>query len=300
MFSDVVMSKEDIENFGALIPGYCVGPLREGSLHGLVIINEDSTDAPVVGIVIYRFVEEFIEVEWVGLTSDYELPDYGADIVIRLLNKARIIGGVRGVRARFREGDLMAEYFPEYEFSRSKESGGVYRFLLSDVTGLGGAGTGTLDDSCIPLASAEKNVKNGILDVLTAYEDAVPLSRPIDWERYEQNCSFIFMNNSEAQGVILVEKKRMELVLSLLFSNNSMATVTLLKKAFNSAKEKYGEGYEVVCPVVNGVSEGFVKKLVRATRHEEFICAKAVFPVGTGTLGDYEKYASDVNEGEKV
>ena len=293
MYNDFVMSQEDIEQFKALIPDYCVGLLKGGSLYGLVVINEESSAAPVVGIVLYRFVQDFIEVEWVELTEEYDLPDYGADMVVRLLNKARVMGGVRGVRARFREDDRMAEFFPEYEFERSSETGGVYRFILSDVSSLNGVSVKELDDSCISLAKADNKAKNGILNVLLSYEEALPISSPVVWDSSEQDCSYIFVKNNEAQGVVLVEKKAEELTLSFLFSSNNMATMTLLKKAFQTAKEKYGESFAVACPVVNEVSKGLVEKIVRKYEHDEFVLAEALLPMGTGTLSDYEYFSAD-------
>ncbi|MCR4908654.1 MAG: hypothetical protein K5985_07455 [Lachnospiraceae bacterium] len=296
MFNDYAMAEEDIEEFRALIPDYCVGPLKDGSLHGLVVINPDSLSAPAVGIVLFRLAKGFIEVEWVAPTKDYDLPDYGADMVRRLLNKARVMRGVLGVRGRFRKGDRMSEFFPENEFSRSREPGGVYRFPLSDVANL--KGDNKRDENCVSLGAADGLLKNSVLDCFSRSEQALPVSRPVKWDSYEQDLSFIFRGAKDAEGIVLVKKEEEELVLSLLYSENPVAAMTLLNRAFNAAKEKYGEAYTVACPVLNAVTEGLVKKIVRNPGREELIRAEARIPAGTGTLGDFV-YFSSVNKDDQ-
>ncbi len=285
MFNEYTMAEEDIEQFRALIPDYCVGPLKDGSLYGLVVVNPDRPSAPTVGIVLFRFAKGFIEVEWVGPTKDYDLPDYGTDMVRHLLNKARVMRGVLGVSGRFRKGDRMSEFFPEDEFSLTREKGGVYRFLLSDVVNL--KVDNNRDENCVALAAVDGLLKNSVLDCFSRSERALPVSQPVDWDSYEQDLSFIFRGTKDVEGIVLVKKEEEELVLSLLYAENPVAAMTLLNRAFCAAKEKYGEEYKVACPVLNDVSEGLVKKIVRNPGREEVIRAEARIPLGTGTLGDY-------------
>ncbi len=299
MFNDYVMSQEDIGLFADMIPDYCLDPLREGSMFGLVVIDRDNMVSPVVGILLYRFVKGYINVEWVALSADYNLPDYGADLVIRLLNKARIMGGVRGVRGRFREGERMSEYFPEYEFSRKTEPGGIYRFRLADVVNLKGDGSRDRGGSCISLSEAGDEERKGLLAAFSSSEHALPIGHPVPWDSYEQEISMIYRGKTETEGCILVERKRGELVISLLYSKNPVAGMTLLYRAFTAAAEKYGEEYQIACPVINHVSEGLVKKIVNDPKREEWILAEALLPVGTGTLGDYVYFSPERKEEEK-
>ncbi len=291
MFNDYVMAEEELEQFRALIPDYCVGPLKDGSLHGLVVINPDSLSAPVVGIVLFRFAKGFIEVEWVAPTKDYDLPDYGVDMVRHLLNMARVLRGVSGVRARFRKGDRMSDFFPEDEFSRSREPGGVYRFRLSDVANL--KGDGKRNENCVPLGTADGLLRNSVLDCFSRSEQALPVIRPVKWDSYEQDVSFIFRGTKNVEGIVLVKKEQEELVLSLLYSENPVAAMNLLTRAFHAAKEKYGGAYTVACPVLNDVSEGLVKKIVHNPVREEMIRAEARIPAGTGTLGDFVYFSPE-------
>ncbi len=290
MFHDYAMTEGDVEEFRALIPDYCAGPLKDGSLNGLVVINPDSLSAPVVGIVLFRFAKGFIEVEWVAPTKDYDLPDYGADMVRRLLNQARVMRGVLGVRGKFRKGDRMGDFFPEDAFSCSREPGGVYRFRLADVANL--KGDNKRDENCVSLLAADGLLKNSALECFSRSEQALPVSRPVKWDSYEQGVSFIFRGTKDVEGIVLVKKEEAELVLSLLYAENPVAAMTLLNRAFCAAKEKYGEAYTVACPVLNDVSEGLVKKIVQNPEREELIRAEARIPAGTGTLGDFAYFSS--------
>ena len=104
--------------------------------------------------------------------------------------------------------------------------------------------------------------------------------------------SFIYRtSDDEAEGAILVEDNFDELVVSLLFAKDPLSAVVLLKHAFHVAYEKYGDDCKVDCPVINGLSEGLVKKIVRRYDHVEMIRAQAYLPVGTGTLADFLHYS---------
>ncbi len=135
MWKDYEIAAEDIELYRALIPEQYIGPLWAGSLSGLAFIDTYSEDSPLVGIVLYRITNGYIEIEWAALNDDHGLPDHGADMIRMILNMARVQGDFRGVFGRFREGDLMSEFFYDDQFVMSREPDGIYRFRLSDVIG---------------------------------------------------------------------------------------------------------------------------------------------------------------------
>ena len=290
MWKDYQITPDDIEMFQELIPDYCKKQLKEGRLAGLVFINDDSDTRPVVGIVMYRVTKGYIEIEWVAPTDDYDLPDYGADMVRKVVNKARIQGGYRGVICRFRKDDIMAEYFPAEEFSYVTEPAGVYRFRLSDVTEIRKYRRHSRRENCISLCKADTLLKNSVVARIAIDEEVIPLSLPVNWDIYEQDISAIYRGDDGAEGVILVEDSPEELTISLLFSRNPMAAMTLLVHAFHDAADKYGEDKEVACPVLSELSEKIVEKTVLNPVRPELIRAEAIFPAGTGTMQDFITY----------
>ncbi len=291
MFTDFVMTEKDIDFFTNLIPDYCIEPIKDGSLNGLVVINQGSLAAPVVGIIFYRLIGNFIEVEWVSVANEYRLPDYGIDLVHRLVNKAMVIGGVKGIRGKFREGDRMSEFFPEDEFSRKPAQSGVYRFRISDVKSLKGIEKPKRDKNCIALSAVDENLQSSVMTAFSSYEHPLPISRPVKWESYDPDLSFVILSNKEVEGVIFVENKGKELILSLLYSKNPFAGVTLLKNSYIAAKEKYGDDYPVACPVLNDLSERLVKKIVNDPNRGEFLLAEMLLPSGTGSLSDFAQFS---------
>lgn len=290
MWRDYEFSGNDIELFKNLIPDYCIEPLKEGSLLGMAVINTDSQIKALVGIVLYRFTKGSIEIEWVASTEDYDLPDYGADMVRLILNKARIHGGIRSVFARFREGDIMSEYFPEDEFRRTPDTDGIYRFALSDVMELNKYSDSGRLKNCISIKDADDMLKHGIIACIAQEKEPVPLGLPVNWDTYEQDLSAIYRGEKGAEGIILIENEDDELVISLLYSNNPVAGLMLLAMAFRTALKKYGDRQKVACPVVTDLSERLVKKIVPGSTEPEVICARATLPVGTGTLEDFIVY----------
>ncbi len=281
MFTDFALTEKDIDYFTDLIPDYCVGPIKDGNLNGLVVINQESLASPVVGIIFYRVVKEFIEIEWVSVANEYKVPEYGIDLVHRLVNKAMVIGGVRGVRAKFREGDGMAEFFPEYEFSIKSVKSGVYRFRLSDVEDFKGIKKLTRDDNCLALSVADEGVRSSVICAFSSHEHALPITLPIKWDSYEQDLSFVFLENKEAIGAVFVEKQGEELILSFLYAKNPFAGVALLKNAYVAAKKKYGDDYPVACPVLNDLSDKLVRKLVKNPCRDDLLFAETLLPYET-------------------
>jgi len=73
MWQDYHITAEDIPLYQTLIPDFYIRQLKEGSLAGLVFINQDSMTNPVIGIVLYRVTKGYIEIEWVVPTADYEI-----------------------------------------------------------------------------------------------------------------------------------------------------------------------------------------------------------------------------------
>ncbi len=290
MWQEYDITENDIELFRNLIPDYCIEPLKDGSLSGFAVINRDSGTRALVGVVLYRFINGSVEIEWVCPTEDYDLPDYGADMVRMVVNKARILGDIRSVYARFREGGQMAEYFPESEYTLRTETTGVFRFRLSDVRELDNNHGGDRQKNCVPLSDADSKLINSIISGIANEPQIMPLSHPVKWYTYEQAVSAIYRRESEAEGLILVEKKEDELVLSFLYSKNPVAGMMLLKHAFKIATERYGQDREVACPVLNDLSERLVKKIVPGNKPPEVICAEVILPAGTGLLEDFIVY----------
>lgn len=300
MWQDYHITAEDIPLYQTLIPDFYIRQLKEGSLAGLVFINQDSMTNPVIGIVLYRVTKGYIEIEWVVPTADYDLPDYGADMVRSVLNKARIQGGYRGVIGRFRKGDAMAEFFPEDEFSYVTEPAGVYRFRLSDVTGLEKYRDNKRLENCISLSASDKALKNSILTRIAMDEEIIPLSSSVNWDAYEQDLSFIYRGENGGDGIILVEASEDELVLSLLYSRNPVAGILLLTKACDAAADKYGADKAVACPVLTELSERIIEKTIPNPVRPKLIRAEALLPVGTGLIQDFITYHSSAKHASDI
>ncbi len=279
MWRDYPVKNEDLEPLAELIPDYCLPGLKSGDLSCSVVLNEDDGENPVVGVIIYRIAGEDMEIEWVAPTQSYDLPEQGADMVALLAVRARLAGGLHGLFARFREGDQMADYFPETEYTLTRESDRIYRFRLSDAESLNKQNKNKRLENCIPLKQADHALQNSLLSGTDEHDAAIPIPRPVRWEAYDQEISAFYREaDGRANGLILVDKEGDELVIRLLYSPDSVAAITLIEHAFRAATEKYSAEQEVACPVLNGVSEALVKKIVKDPKCGEVIRAQMVFP----------------------
>ncbi len=290
MWQDFDITENDIEDFKELIPEHLVKPLKDGTVFGIVVINSDSGANPVVGIVLYSLTRGYVEIEWVARTKAYDLPDHGADMVRILTNRARLCG-LRGVFATFNEDEEMGRYFPEYEYTRIEEDRRVYRFCLKDVKEIDIAEHKERLEKCVPLKKASEELKNAVFTCAEKEGQILPLFDPVDWNSFEPEASAIYSKDGkEAEGIVLISLNGEELVISLLYSANPAVTVALLEHALKTAIRKYGEDMEVACPVLTKVSEQLLRSMVKGARSEKHIRAQVVFPVGTGTLKDFEVY----------
>ncbi len=251
MWQDFDIAEEDIEMYGDLIPEYCIKPLKNGDIMGLAVINTDSEANPLVGIVLYRYTDEYVEIEWVSQTDAYPLPDHGADMVRLVKNKARINGGYRGIIGRFKKGDIMEGYFPEYEFRRKTGPGRAFSFRLNDVENLTEKENKDGFDNCVPLCKATENEKHNILSRIEKEDQPVPISAPVNWNSYEQDISALYIDGKQAEGIVLGREAGDALEISLLYSVKPAAAIVLLSYAFNTALKKYGKDQEIICPVLS-------------------------------------------------
>ena len=297
MYRDYSFSEKDIDLFKALIPDCYMAPLKEGKLSGIVVMDDNFGESDVVGIVLCRETLGYIEIVWAATTKEYELEDYGADMVRRIVNKARVHGGYAGVYGVFRKGSPMENYFPQEEFVLSEETGGVYRFSLKDVDKVAEEDDNKRVHNCVPLSKADGTLKNKVIENAIEAHEAIPIAHPVRWDKYDQELSFVYQIGDDAEGVILVEHDDDdELVISLLYSRDPVATIVLLKHSFHVALGKYGEDCKIACPIVTKNSERLVKKLVHDPTHTQLIRATADLPIGTGTMIDYVHYTNHRKE----
>ena len=297
MWRDYPVKNEDLEPLAELIPAYCLPGLKNGDLSCSVVLNEDDEENPVVGVIIYRITGEDIEIEWVAPAQPYDLPEQGADMVWLFVNRARYAGGFRRLSALFREGDLMAHYFPEPAFIWTQEPDGVYRFKLSDVGSLGKQNKGIKTENCIALGRTDRALQNSLLAEADEHGTILPLPHPISWEEFDPEISAIYRGESgKAEGAILVSKENGELVIRLLYSENPVVVITLLEYAFGIASKDFGEEQEIVCPVLTEASETLVKKIVRDPQCREMIRAQIRIADDTGVFGNLIRFASEAQE----
>lgn len=297
MYLDQVITEKELPVLMPLIPEVFRERLSAQGLSGFFTMDTEKETDGIVGVVLYRRRGDFLEIEWVDTTAPYAFTDYGIDLVRRAVQNASMTEGIRGVVSVFPKDSGMADFFPEDAFTLAPEPGKVYEFTLSDI-----------DDSfenygyeglrnVIPLKNLDQNGKNLMLRQMAEYETPVPAGRSLDWDAYEARISGVFMDQDMPKGLILVKEEEDALVLSLLFAENPVCTMALLRYAKLAAEGKYVPETPVRCAVLDQNVESLLKKLVPEAEAGEQVRASILFPAGDGTSEDFRRYGfSDTRE----
>ena len=275
MFCDYQITGNEAEDLSGLVPDFYIRQLKDSRIFGILTMDSEEDEAEPVGIVLYRVTDAVAEIEEVFLTDSYSLPDYGRDLVQRFILSVRMKGGIRGVSARFREGDRIEQFFRRELFHRKTQESPVLRFVLADVEELAELTENAKLKNCVCLGDADWRLKN-------RFER--------DWSEYDQQLSAIYEENGHAAGILLISEEGSELVIRLLHADDPVACVSLLGYAFAKAKERFPGSQMITCPVLNRESEDLVYRIANEVYRDEFICAELHFPAGKGTGEDYERY----------
>ena len=298
MWNEYAITDKDHETLSPLIPPHFLKALKNGRISGTVTLNDEPFSPPVVGVLLFSKVKRKLEIEWVALTSSYDMPYYGIDLVRRFTYSAMFRGIYSGVYARFREEDSMSQYFPGSDFVRYPDMSNVVRFTLADADPDRLLKTGVLQKYCVPLKDTNRQDKDGIFTSAAKSGKIIPLSKSVDWNQYDGDVSVLYIKDHLTEGAILTKKDGEDVVLSLLFSTDPMVTITLIRDCFERATGKYGSTQTIICPVINDVSMKLLEKIVTQTERPTLIRAEREFAPLPVSLAEIEKYATGDDEAE--
>ena len=95
-----------------------------------------------------------------------------------------------------------------------------------------------------------------------ADERSVPLTVPVDWSRYDENISVVYMNGIAPEGVLLFERQENDLIFSCAWAVEPKELAGMLVSALAQAEQLLPADTVVLIPVIDRRVGELVEKLV--------------------------------------
>ena len=190
--------------------------------------------------------------------------EYAADLIGGRLFDLQGQPEIAGVFAEIPvsgEDDLLADAFRHEGFELNFGGGGVLTFPLGQLD------TGKLMKNVrgadiLPLAYADDDILRRITARIQADPRPVPVDLPIPWDSYDPVLSMIRMEGGVPAGLVLVERGRNRLTVSLCYDSGAEGVLKLISALAEQALETEEQDTEILVAVVQRKLYSVVKHLV--------------------------------------
>ncbi len=261
--NETMIEGSAVRYFGHVIPPFYQDRLQKGELFAVAAYDEGYDDE-LIGAVVIGERDGWAEILHVGLTPYYRSAEYAADLIGGRLFDLQGQPEIAGVFAEIPvsgEDDLLADAFRHEGFELNFGGGGVLTFPLGQLD------TGKLMKNVrgadiLPLAYADDDILRRITARIQADPRPVPVDLPIPWDSYDPVLSMIRMEGGVPAGLVLVERGRNRLTVSLCYDSGAEGVLKLISALAEQALETEEQDTEILVAVVQRKLYSVVKHLV--------------------------------------
>ncbi len=283
MLREITISSGNWTEFASRIPELFHDPLQRGELTGRATYDGDIREECLVGVVLFRELYQWLYIEWVSLSLNYDIPDYAADLIWRVEETERRKGGLFGTFGLIYPGEeKLASWFRMAGFYFEEEDSNVYTLTLGEIEAEE-FNKVIPSENVVEFHGAARELIRKMAANLNAEKMAYPIEEDIRENLYEGNLSLLYVEKGEPLGIILVSGDESGLCLDFMYAKSSQIAVCLLKTVLERARIFYPGSTRVLVPVLYrhsaklverfapAAKRGRIKKAVRAYEIQTFL-----------------------------
>ncbi len=273
---NILIEKENLEQYLAMIPSLFREQLISGELLGIVSYDEDAesnagdeSEIVPVGVSLCRRRGNWLEIVWAAATNEYEDTDQADQLLQQLLMFAAMGGELLGAYAEClpEEKDFLRLLYGA-GFTVERTVSNVFELDAGMVeTKLLEGARGRIPE-CIPLGKADKDLRGMILKQLKNSATPVPLPDYLDWNKYDPSLSQLYFSG-QACGLLLASVHKEHISLDILISQSPIGFPAMLLEFEETLQENMPANIPVSLSVLNEEGENILKKLVPNARRKE-------------------------------
>ncbi len=272
MIRDIIINKNNIDAFSALIPEEYHEELNEGTLTGFGYYEEPtpSKKAEVVGTIIVRRFGRWLEIEWIGVADNFDLPCYTEEIFDTLsyrlsTSPVNYVGCYMKVYPQEKD---MQKILSDGGFKFGKGKDGVYEFTVDMVDRSRLSKAEQYLDNCRSIKEADGNLLANVERKLREDARPLPISFPIKYDDYDQDMSMVY-NDDDFSGIILSTVHEGYVILEAMVSQGVYSAAALLEYMLISFETLFDKKMVISVPVVSDEADNLMRKLVPEAQQRE-------------------------------
>ncbi len=262
MIQEYLIEQQIPSVFASMVPLHYAQMVERDEL--LAVGAYDTWEDEAVGVMLFRQQEGWMELVWLHISENYRESEDALQFVARRLEQARSAGMLIGAFIDFADEEEAGPYewiLRALGFREDLVSTQVYELTLADVRQ-----TDILhrkaEKHVHSLGATNEEARKKLAKEIMADARAVPLAMPVDWSRYEQSISVVYMNETVPEGVLLFERQGEDLVFSCAWTTEPKKMMAMLIFALAQAERELPGDTSILIPVLEQRVAELVERLV--------------------------------------
>lgn len=264
-----LITPESLAVLGHLIPEEYRQEIVSDRMMGIVIVDM-MRDNDIVGVVLFREKNNWMEIVWVCLSEPYRGADSLAELLRFCTEAAHKDGKVWGAFADLPVGgrleEVLKDSFQDAGFVLVPVEHHCYTATLRTIREspfFERMVQNTASPNIVSLKEAKDSLKNRLVVTVKESTEPVPLPVPLDLSYYNQKLSCIHcVNNVTPDAFLFVSDKKDHLTLECAWAEDPNALLTLIGHIFKEADAVYPEDTNILIPTVTEKSARLAEKMI--------------------------------------
>lgn len=274
------ITKETLPALAALIPEKYQRQLLADEAEGLAFLD-DWRDNELIGTVVLREQNGWVELAWICLDRLHRGSDYAAQI-LRYCKKMLGTGGAfSGMFAEFpEESDYLRTLLEEEGFSFKQITCDCYETTLSALQSEPLFQPDRLTHTAqgnICLGAMDNGMKQRLQSRLKKISE-LPLPAVPELSKYDNDVSFVhYDQKQQLDAIVFIAAYADHLAIECAWTVNPAAFLSALQSAQKAAAEKYPPDMRVTIPTITETSAKLAKKLIGSKETYQILQASIQF-----------------------
>ncbi len=277
MLYEVRITQENIDSFRYLIPQMYEENILKGRFFSTAVYDGEIDKQRLVGVVVFKVSYQWQEIIWLALTSSYNQPVYGADILRMRIQDAKILGNLLGTYCEFPDDELfLTDYFLEAGFEVEKTTGHSYQLAVSDINKYEPDILKEDEIHCFTFESITTRQKQQLEEDIKSSKVPLPTEIPIDWSRYNDSISCCYEKDGRVVAAYFAVDYDENIAINGIYSSNNEASEALIPYLIERIQENARDDELVIVPIFSKITVNRFGK-IRIAKHTDLIRAVYLF-----------------------
>lgn len=239
----------DMQKISHMIPD---GLKTEQDAKNNIILAAKGPEDIFMGIVIFKEYSRNMELLWCYVEPEFRRMGICSAIIQRMVDTVKKSDYFIGVCAQYMKygNEIICEVLRSVGFKVEEQEWPVYTFNLNEAIGLQlfTVNKKMFQENVYSIGDCEYVLKKRFSNKLLVSSEINPIELPIEWEKYDQNLSKVYLeSDGQITAIILIEQKKDYMEVAFAYVNdNPYAFPYMIGAIFAEAHSRYKEYPEKV------------------------------------------------------